>query len=118
MTYYRVKHLDPSNDMINNEEVLQPKSKYETPKLVVKTERKISSCQRCNGMGYIERSELVCYQKGDYDYWNELCSDCSGSGLIEMIVKTTEIKNSVKYVLQRGISREDFLKEKDLKDGK
>jgi DnaJ-class molecular chaperone len=51
--------------------------------------QQIIICTSCKGKGFHELNELVDYHKGDYRYWNEICTRCRGSGrMIER--KTTE----------------------------
>jgi len=52
-------------------------------------------CSKCEGKGHLERSELQDYHKGEYRYWDELCSHCEGSGRI--ITKTETIETVEPY---------------------
>lgn len=57
------------------------------------TEIKVKLCSKCNGSGVEEHSELVCYHRGDYDYWTTKCTKCDGAGRVEITtIVTTEIK--------------------------
>lgn len=43
-------------------------------------------CSKCEGAGYIRRSELMDYHKGEYDEWIDKCYSCEGSGRMVEIV--------------------------------
>lgn len=54
---------------------------------------KMIICSVCNGIGTVERSECTSYHNGDYDYWDEECHRCKGSGrLVENTVITVKTK--------------------------
>lgn len=50
---------------------------------MTQTKTEILVCDVCNGKGVIYKEELVCYHKGEYDYWTEECPICKGSGLLQ-----------------------------------
>jgi len=43
-------------------------------------------CSACDGVGTIQQSELSDYHRGEYKYWNTVCTMCKGSG---RLLKTT-----------------------------
>ncbi len=44
--------------------------------------KEIIICEGCDGKGLIERNECTSHHNGDYDYWDEKCEKCQGSGRI------------------------------------
>ncbi len=50
---------------------------------------KIIICYECDGEGLIHCKELICYHKGDYDYWTKKCDKCEGSGRLFEKIETT-----------------------------
>lgn len=47
----------------------------------------IVACDVCCSTGIQQRSTLTDYHRGDYDYWNALCSFCKGDGRVLEIVQ-------------------------------
>lgn len=58
------------------------KHKYKTKEILI--------CNACKGTGLTEHSELVDYHKHEYDYWDDICSECKGSGRLLKKVMTIE----------------------------
>ena len=52
----------------------------------------IIMCGQCDGEGIVHCKELTCYHNGNYDYWDEECTRCKGTGrLVQTIsIETTE----------------------------
>lgn len=50
---------------------------------------KIIICEKCQGKGYIEKSRITSYHKGEYNYWNEQCDQCEGSGRTIKTIRIT-----------------------------
>lgn len=51
--------------------------------------REIIVCDNCKGHGTIGQSELEDYHRGEYRYWNTVCTKCNGSGRMMQVVTTT-----------------------------
>jgi hypothetical protein len=45
----------------------------------------VELCDKCKGLGFIEREELVDYHKRDYAIFREECETCEGDGRIILI---------------------------------
>lgn len=57
--------------------------------LVQKTNStEILLCEKCKGEGTVSCSELADYHKGEYHYWNEVCTKCKGTGRLMKTVTT------------------------------
>ena len=50
--------------------------------------KEILICEGCSGSGIVQQSELEDYHKGEYRYWNTVCTMCKGNG---RLLKTTEV---------------------------
>lgn len=48
--------------------------------------REVIICYECDGKGFITKSVLTDYHKGEYDSFDHFCKKCKGSG---RIIKTT-----------------------------
>lgn len=51
------------------------------------TVHKILICDKCNGKGFIKIKECTDYHKNDYEFHEEKCRHCEGSGRILEIHK-------------------------------
>jgi len=57
-----------------------------------RTVTEILLCPECNGVGSFEERTLVDHHKGDYDYYDRLCTICKGQGRLQKKVTTiTEV---------------------------
>lgn len=83
-------------------------------------EKKIKSCERCEGTGRTSREELVDYHKRDYETIREDCNACFGEGRLVVTtvslsfgdipygsnVRSDNIRNAVFQVTQEPCSKE------------
>lgn len=47
----------------------------------------VELCVPCRGAGLKEHSELTDYHKGEYNYWDEPCKACGGSGRVKVTTR-------------------------------
>jgi len=60
-------------------------------------------CHTCVGFGYVEKSELTNYHRGEYDTWDETCATCKGKGRLfqETIPEKVKVTEFHEHVLRR-----------------
>lgn len=47
---------------------------------------RIIICDVCKGSGKIQQEECVDYHHNDYDYWDEICTNCKGLGRLKQTI--------------------------------
>ena len=50
---------------------------------------KIIICGHCRGRGLVTKEKLISYHRNEYDYWDEKCPTCNGSGRQKITTKIT-----------------------------
>ncbi len=63
------------------DKIMEERQMYSIEKIII--------CDDCKGRGIIERERLTDYHNGLYDYWDEKCEKCKGSGRLLEIVEVT-----------------------------
>ena len=60
-------------------------------------EHSVELCDRCKGLGFIEREELVDYHKREYATLHEKCKTCEGDGRVIFIQEYLTFNHDAKH---------------------